>query len=159
MSFQGTGISQSVFLASSIGAALLGMLFVYIELKVPDPLIPLDIFKNRIVGLASLHGFFAAMTLLGTLNFIPLFVQSVKGTDAITAGRILMPYVLPWVVAVTMGGQLVLKIGYRKVVLAGMVHDCGCLFLARLSPTNSMMLSLRFTLRCSESAVALRCPA
>ena len=140
VSFQGTGLSQSVFLASSIGAALLGILFVYIELKVPDPLIPLDIFKNRMVGLASLHGFFAAMTLLGTLNFIPLFVQSVKGTDAITAGRILMPYVLPWVVAATMGGQMVLKIGYRKVVLAGMVFMIvGAFFLARLSPTNSML--------------------
>lgn len=142
--FEGTDISPVIFAATAAGAILLGVLFIYIELKSPDPLIPLDIFRNRIVSLASIHGFFAAMTLLGTLNFLPLFVQSVKGTDAITAGRILMPYVLPWVVAATMGGRLVLRIGYRRVVLAGMAFMIlGAFFLSRLSPDNTI-LSMSF---------------
>ncbi len=123
---------------------MLAGLFIFVELRSPEPLIPLDIFRNRIVSLASLHGVFAAMTLVGTLNFLPLFVQSVHGTDAIAAGRILMPYILPWVVAATTGGRLVLKLGYRRVVLCGMAFIIvGAVFLARMNTeTSTLWLSV-----------------
>ncbi|MEP7274296.1 MAG: MFS transporter, partial [Acidobacteriota bacterium] len=106
--------SLAVFLA-------LAVLFVWIESRSPDALIPLDLFRNRIVLLAIIHGLFAGMSLLGTLNFLPLFVQSVHGTDAIQAGKILIPYIIPWVLGAPLGGRLILRFGYRPVVAVGML--------------------------------------
>ena len=142
--FQGTAISPAAFLASLGGSIALAGLFIFIELRSPEPLIPLDLFRNRMVSLASIHGVFAAMTLVGTLNFLPLFVQAVHGTDAIAAGRILIPYILPWVFSATTGGRLVLKFGYRKVVLLGMAFIIvGAVFLARVNPeTSTLSLSI-----------------
>ena len=142
--FQGTAISPAAFLAALGGSIALACLFIFIELRSPEPLIPLDIFRNRMVRLASIHGVFAGMTLVGTLNFLPLFVQAVHGTDAIAAGRILMPYILPWVFSATTGGRLVLKFGYRKVVLLGMAFIMvGAVFLARVNPeTSTLSLSI-----------------
>jgi EmrB/QacA subfamily drug resistance transporter len=99
---------------------LLTLLFVRIERRSPDPLIPLDLFSNRMVGLSVFHGLFAGMCLLGAMNYLPLFVQSVHGTDAIAAGKILIPYIIPWVFGAPLGGRLLLRFGYRPVVAAGM---------------------------------------
>ena len=43
----------------------------------PEPLIPLDLFDNRMVATSTLHGLFGGMALLGTMAFLPLFVQAV----------------------------------------------------------------------------------
>jgi MFS family permease len=60
------------------------------------------------------------MALFGTMNFLPLFVQAVHGTDAIVAGKILIPYIIPWVVGAPLGGRLILRFGYRPIVAVGM---------------------------------------
>lgn len=100
---------------------LLVAIFIRTESRSKDPLIPLDLFRNRIVGLTCFHGLFASMALFGTLNFLPLFVQSVHGTDAIQAGKILIPYIIPWVIGAPLGGRLILRFGYRPIVALGML--------------------------------------
>ncbi len=123
---------------------LLGLLFVWIERRSSDPLIPLDLFRNRIVVLALIHGLFAGMSLLGTLNFLPLFVQSVHGTDAIEAGKILVPYIIPWVLAAPLGGRLILRFGYRPVIAVGMtLIIAGAILLAQVDEhTDRLHLSI-----------------
>lgn len=124
--------------------ALLAMLFVFIERRSTDPLIPLDMFRNRMVTLAVIHGIFAGMSLLGTLNFLPLFVQSVHGTDAIQAGKILIPYIIPWVLGAPLGGRLILRFGYRPVIAVGMVLIiAGTVLLAQVTEnTDRLHLSV-----------------
>ena len=66
-----------------IFAAVMLGLFIYIESRAKEPIIPLSLFKNRIVTISlmigsSSIGFFAAIT------FIPLFLQGVKGASATT---------------------------------------------------------------------------
>lgn len=97
------------------------LLFIRIEQKHPEPLLPLDLFRNRMVSITMLHGFFVMMALIGSISFLPLFVQAVIGTDAAEAGRVLTPLILPWVATAIIGGRLIIRFGYRPLVLAGMV--------------------------------------
>jgi EmrB/QacA subfamily drug resistance transporter len=102
-----------------IAAACL-VAFVAVERRAPEPIVPLQLFRNRIVLAASATGFLAGMAMFGAISFVPLFIQSVTGTSATAAGFVLTPFVLGWIALSIGSARLVLKIGYRQVVFAGM---------------------------------------
>jgi EmrB/QacA subfamily drug resistance transporter len=138
-SWTGTDVLGPLVLAVAALAA-----FVRVEQRAPEPIVPLRLFRNRMVLAASTTGFLAGMAMFGAISFVPLFLQSVSGMSATAAGVVLIPFVLGWVAMSIVSARLVLRIGYRIVVAAGMA----CLTLA------FMLLS-----RWSESltqAVAMR---
>src|SRR5262249_29973465 len=125
---------------SLIVCALLIVVFIRIERRSPEPLIPLDIFHNRVVIVTTAHGLFAGMMLFGSMIYLPLFIQAVIGTTATQAGEVLTPYILAWVVASIAGGRLMLRIGYRPIVIAGMLLMlAGSLMLARIDVNTSRL--------------------
>src|SRR5262245_24761215 len=84
------------------------------------------------------------MMLFGSMIYLPLFIQAVIGTTATQAGEVLTPYILAWVVAAIVGGRLMLRIGYRPLVIAGMLLMlAGSLLLARVG-VNTTRLYLTF---------------
>lgn len=117
------GAQQS--LGSSLTLGLLGVcvfllvLFLAIERRAPEPIVPLSLFGHRIFSVSSVNGFFVGMAMFGSLSFIPLFVQGVIGTTATEAGTALTPFMLCWVGFSVLGGRLILKIGYRPTALIG----------------------------------------
>lgn len=113
-------------LAMLAGAGLLLGLFFEWERRAPEPLLPLHLFANRIFRAAATSGFLAGMAMFGALSFIPLFVQGVLGGSAMEAGRVLTPFVLGWVALSVTSARLLLRVGYRRLVVSGMV----CLALA-----------------------------
>src|ERR1041384_4177212 len=64
-----------ITLATAAVCLALFVAFVIIERRSAEPLVPLDLFHNRMVTAATLHGLFAGMALLGVMAFLPLFVQ------------------------------------------------------------------------------------
>lgn len=106
-------------LALFFGAAALILLFVYIERRAHDPIIPFRLLNNRVVTVASLVGFFAGAAMIGAVSFVPLFAQGVLGSTATEAGTILIPLMLSWVSAAVICGQLLLRIGYRPTGMFG----------------------------------------
>jgi MFS family permease len=73
------------------------------------------------------------MGLFGSISFIPLFVQGVIFGSATRAGSALTPLMLAWVFFSIASGRLILRFGYRPVVIAGMVFfAAGFLGLLRL---------------------------
>jgi MFS family permease len=104
-----------------IGVFVFGVLFLRTEKKAVEPIIPLSIFRNRIVAYGSLTGFLVGTAMFGALTFIPLFVQGTLGGSATEAGAILTPLLLGWVILAIIGGRLMLRIGYRPTILLGLV--------------------------------------
>lgn len=100
-------------------SAVLGAFYFKMEKRAEHPLIPLKLFKIPIFASAQAAGIFSGMAMFGTLSFIPLFMQSVLGSTATQAGRILLPFMLAWVLFSIVGGRALLRYGYRKVILAG----------------------------------------
>lgn len=104
-----------------VGIVVFGFLFVRTERSAAEPIMPLSIFRNRIVAYGSLTGFLVGTAMFGALTFIPLFVQGTLGGTATEAGAILTPLLLGWVILAIIGGRLMLRIGYRPTILIGLI--------------------------------------
>ena len=101
-------------------AAVALVAFVAVERRAAEPIVPLGLFRYRMMVAAVVTGFLSGMAMFGTLSFVPLFLQEVTKMSATRAGLILTPFVLGWVVMSIVSARLVLRIGYRVVVMAGM---------------------------------------
>jgi EmrB/QacA subfamily drug resistance transporter len=100
---------------------LLGLLFIQVELRTPQPFLPFSLFADRVVTVASLGGFLLGASMFSTVVYIPLFVQGVIGTSATAAGAALIPFMLCWTFSSIIGGRVALRWGYRPVTMSGMV--------------------------------------
>lgn len=100
-------------------AALLFVLFIFQEQRVSEPILPLSLFANRIISVASIGGLILGVVMFGVTTYVPLFVQGVKGGTATSAGITLGPLLLAWPIAATFSGRLVIRYGYRSVASIG----------------------------------------
>lgn len=120
----GGGTVASLFgtrnVALMIGAAIVFALFLRIERRAAEPIVPLDLFRDRVVSVAILIGFLTGVAMFGAITYVPLFAQGAQGTSATAAGSLLTPLMLAWVTMSVVGGRLLLRIGYRPMVLAGL---------------------------------------
>lgn len=117
----GLGWGSLPVISMFIACAVLLAIFIYIESRAEAPMLPLSLFSNAIFRAATVNGLLAGMAMFGSISFIPLYVQGVIGTNATQAGSVLTPLLLGWVIFAVIGGRLLLKVGYRPTVLAGMV--------------------------------------
>lgn len=101
-------------------AGLLAALFIYVERRARDPIVPLELFRNRVVTVSVIAGFLAGVAMFGAISFVPLFAQGALGSTATEAGSLLTPLMLSWVGLSVIGGRLLLKVGYRPTALAGL---------------------------------------
>ncbi|HVS32025.1 MAG TPA: MDR family MFS transporter [Thermoanaerobaculia bacterium] len=129
-------------------AAVTAMLFwfVRIERRASEPIVPPDMFRNRVVSLSMIIGFLAGVAMFGAISFIPLFAQGSLGVSATRAGSFLTPLMLAWVSASVVGGRLMIRFGYRPLVLAGLMAMSagfiGLSFASRTTPFRILVLEL-----------------
>ena len=137
---KGQEFGATITTVSLIACALLVVVFIRIERRQPEPLIPLDLFHNRVIIVTTAHGLLAGMMLFGSMIYLPLFIQAVIGTTATQAGEVLTPYILAWTFAAIAGGRLMLRSGYRPIVIAGMLLTlAGSLSLARVDVNTTRL--------------------
>ena len=118
----------------------------WVERRAPDPILPLELFRERIFNISVLHGFFAGAAVFGSLSYVPLFVQAVLGTSATQAGIALTPMSLSWTIASIFGSNLVLKVGYRRLALIGMLFlTIGAFFMTRIGTATSQVEVMVYT--------------
>jgi EmrB/QacA subfamily drug resistance transporter len=104
------------------GAAVALVLFLYAESKVSNPILPLRLFVNRVFATANLSAFLISMAFLGTVTFLPLYMQLGLGVDATTSGLAILPLMGGLIVASTAAGQLVTRTGrYKPLMIGGAV--------------------------------------
>jgi len=107
--------------AAVAATVMFSILFVRVERRATDPIVPFSLFQNRVVSVGCAVSFLVGAAMFGALAFIPLFVQGVMGGSATDAGVLLTPFLLGWVVMAVVGGRLMFRVGYRTTILAGLV--------------------------------------
>ncbi len=100
---------------------VLFVLFIRTEQRAPEPILPLVLFKNRIITISSIGGVALGVLMFGVTSYVPLFVQGVKGGTATNAGITLVPLLLTWPIAATASGRIVIRYGYRITAVLGML--------------------------------------
>ena len=110
---------------------ILLLLFFLVEKRAADPIIPFELFRNRMVSVSVGAGFLAGVAMFGAISFIPLFAQGALGATATEAGSLLTPLMLSWITMSIIGGRLILKTGFRPITIIGfIVLTVGFVFLA-----------------------------
>ena len=104
-------------------ALVIGSLFwfIHIERRAKDPVVPLALFRNRVVAVAVSVGFLAGIAMFAAITFVPLLAQGVLGATATQAGSFLTPLMLSWVLVSIIGGRLLIRFGSRVLVTLGLV--------------------------------------
>src|SRR5215213_1021422 len=114
----GGGLSVAT-LALFLGGLIVLSLFVMVERRAADPVVPLDLFSERIIAVSALGNVAMGGVLLGVSVYVPLFVQGALGGTAITAGAAVASLSIGWPVGSFVGGRLLLLTGYRTTLLLG----------------------------------------
>ncbi len=113
-------------------------LFIRTQKIAIDPILPLELFSNPFFKTSAITGFLVGMAMFGSISFIPLFIQGVIGTNATEAGTILTPLLLSWVFFSSISGKLMLRFGYRKIIVIGTaLLSFGFLLLSAMSKDTS----------------------
>jgi tetrahydromethanopterin S-methyltransferase subunit C len=107
-----------VFLIVSI---LLIYITVRIERKAVEPILPIWVWKKRVLLGANLATIGMGVILMGPSMYLPVFAQSVTGVGAIAAGFILASMSLTWPLSSALSGKLYLRIGFRNTALCGII--------------------------------------
>jgi len=123
------------------GAVGFGLLLVRVERRAAEPMVPLDLLSDRMVAAIAGTGLLVGVAMFSATSYVPLFVQEGLGGSAVEAGRALTPLILGWVVMSMITGRVVLRVGYRPMVLAGLTCvTLGFFGLTRIGRESSLWL-------------------
>ncbi|HEX2326140.1 MAG TPA: MFS transporter [Chloroflexota bacterium] len=100
-------------------AVLLFALFVAVERRAPDPVLPFSAFRLRPVAVSNVGNMLLGVILYGLTSFLPLFAQGVRGESAAGASAVLTPLLVGWSLAALGSGRLYLRFGFRATAALG----------------------------------------
>ncbi|WP_307797066.1 MFS transporter [Williamsia soli] len=109
-----------VWVALGAGTAM-GIAFLLIERRAADPLVPLRLFRDRSISIGVTMILLTFFAMVGSLFFMLLYLQQVKGDSPMTAGLQLLPMSIANVIGATATGGLIRRWGPRPPLVIGML--------------------------------------
>ena len=121
-------------LALVIAAIVLTVVFVMVELRVEEPIIPMKLFRNRIFTVANIYGFIMGLAMFGGVIFLPIYFQGVMGMTATESGLAMVPMVAGILSLSITSGLLITRFGRYKIfpVVGAVILAVGMLLLSTL---------------------------
>ncbi|MBR8742715.1 MDR family MFS transporter [Nocardiopsis sp. MG754419] len=109
--------------------------------RAPDPVMPLGLFRDPTIVVAMGIGFCVGFAMMGSMAFLPLFLQIVHGLSPTASGLHLLPMVVGMLLTSITSGRLVTFTGrYKPYPIAGMALTATGLFLmSRMGPDSSLV--------------------
>lgn len=117
-----TSLGASLFSQAPVSLFAISLLFavslacfLYVETKVPEPLLPLSLFENRAFVIGTSVGFIVGMALFGSITLMPIYLQVAKGLDPTSAGLHMTPMMLGVFASSVTSGQIISRFGRYKM--------------------------------------------
>jgi EmrB/QacA subfamily drug resistance transporter len=95
--------------------------FLVQEARTPEPMMPLGLWRLRVIVAGNLGGLLAGASMIGVISFLPAYVQGVMGRSALVAGFALTAISIGWPISSTIGGRVMVYTSYRFVAVLGAV--------------------------------------
>jgi EmrB/QacA subfamily drug resistance transporter len=126
-----------LFAGSALGLAA----FLIAESLVPNPILSLALFKNKVFATTNAAGFVTNMAFMGLVTFLPLYMQLGQGVPATVSGLTLLPLMMGLIGSAAISGLLVTKTGrYKPFLLGGTVMMVlGALLLSAVTPQTQTL--------------------
>jgi EmrB/QacA subfamily drug resistance transporter len=139
--------SPEVIVLAVLGVVLLA-LFVFVEHRAAEPILPLALFANRTFSVTSAIGFIVGLALFGSVTYLPLYLQIVKGHSPTESGLLLTPMMAGVLVTSITSGNLISRTGrYRPFPILGTaIAAIAILLLSRLAVSTPIWLAALYML-------------
>jgi EmrB/QacA subfamily drug resistance transporter len=103
-----------------VGSLVLVAVFLWVETKVSEPILPLRLFRIRVFNVSGSASFIVGVAMFGAISFLPLFLQVVNGASATSSGLSLVPLMVGLLGASILVGRQISKDGrYRRYPIFG----------------------------------------
>lgn len=112
--------SQTIVAGAAIAVCAL-IAFVVRELRDPQPLVDLRVFKSWSFTAGNILGIVSGFGVSGLALMLPLYFQNVMGFDALTAGFALIPSAFARAISLPIAGRLVNWVDYRIMIAVALV--------------------------------------
>ena len=146
-----SGTMRPITSPSMEGLILLAVIslagFIWVERRAKEPVLPLRLFANRTFALTSAIGLIVGFALFGSVTYLPLFLQVVKGASPTISGLEMLPMMAGMLVTSIVSGQLISRTGHYKAfpIIGMFVMAIGLLLLSRMT-ANTSTLSASLTM-------------
>ncbi|MEV2224288.1 MDR family MFS transporter [Nocardia vinacea] len=97
-----------------VAAVLLLAAFVAVELRAREPMLPMSLFRSRVFTVCSILSFIVGFAMLGSMTYLPAYLQYVNGVSATASGIRTLPLVVGLFITSILSGQVVGKTGRYK---------------------------------------------
>jgi EmrB/QacA subfamily drug resistance transporter len=136
------GWTNGWILSSLVSAAVLGLVFVYVESKTERPMVPLRFFKSGSFTGANIDSFMISFGIAGVSFFMTLYQQNVHNFSAVKTGLALLPMVIVMMIMSPITGSFINRIGPRRMITFGMVVAGGGILLLLRSGVHASYLDI-----------------
>ena len=150
------GWSSTTTISFLVAAAVLLVVFVLIESKVANPLMPLRVITERNRGGSYLGSLVVGAGLFSMFLFLGLYLQVILGYSPLKSGFAFLPFTAGIIVFAGIASQLLPKFGPRPLMVPGLIAaGVGLLLLTRITPETSYTTHVLPSLFIMSSGMAL----
>ncbi len=123
----------------AIASVVLILAFIAAESRAAEPVLPLHLFRNRVFAVSSAVGFVVGVALFGSVTYLPLFLQLVKGSTPTISGLEMLPLMAGVLISSVGSGAVITRTGRYKVfpIMGTALMVAGMLLLSRLEVGTS----------------------
>ncbi|HET6875521.1 MAG TPA: MFS transporter [Acidimicrobiales bacterium] len=115
------GWASPEVLTTLVAGAVLAAAFVALELRVPNPMVPMSFFRSRAFSAGNVAIFCTMASLFSAVYFFPQLLQNGLGYDPLAAGLRLMPWTVCFITVAPIAGTLADRIGERPLMTTGLL--------------------------------------
>jgi EmrB/QacA subfamily drug resistance transporter len=117
--------------------------FLIAERRASEPVLPLRLFENRIFVVSVVVGLIVGFALFGSVTYLPLFLQVVKGDSPTESGLRMIPMMAGMLVSSIVAGQLISRSGKYKPfpIIGTAIMVVGLFLLSRMHSDTSLTMT------------------
>ena len=135
--------SSPVIIGLGVAAVLLAVAWWWSAGHAAEPVLSRRLFRNPVFSVSSGISFAAGFAMFGSLAFLPLFLQVVRGVSPTVSGIYLLPMVLGLLISSIGSGQLISRLGRYKIypIIGTALLTVALVLLSRLSQTTPALIT------------------
>ncbi|MCE5215224.1 MAG: MFS transporter [Methanobacterium sp.] len=120
-------------------SALMLLIFILVEKKAVEPILPLKLFNNPIFTISSVENFLASALMFSGVIYVPLFAQNIMGLSATNSGLLMIPMLISLTISSNIAGQIISRTGkYKKLaIIEFIITAIGIVLLATMNVNTS----------------------
>jgi EmrB/QacA subfamily drug resistance transporter len=148
------GWTSVSILSSAIVGLLVLAVFVFVELRIQQPMVDLRLFGDRLFSVSNLVTMFSSAGFLGVLYVGPLFLQEARGVSALVSGLTTFPEALGVVLSTQIVARLYPRIGPRRLMVGGLIGVAIVMSLLSLMELNTTLWLMRLLMFLTGAGMA-----